>query len=91
MNEAKATFKNLIPDDLPAVNADNTQLRRVFSNLIANALKHNLPGLNLTLSAQVIKAGKLIINPKTGKKDIDKLPITHAQSPITNPRMFKNY
>jgi PAS domain S-box-containing protein len=87
MNEAKATFKNLIPDDLPAVNADHTQLRRVFSNLMANALKHNLPGLNLTVSAQVIKAGKLIINQKKGKKDIDKLPITHPQSPITNPQL----
>jgi PAS domain S-box-containing protein len=87
MNEAKATFKNLIPDDLPAVNADHTQLRRVFSNLIANALKHNLPGLNLTVSAQVIKAGKLIINQKGGKQDIDKLPITHPQSPIANPQL----
>ena len=87
MNEAKATFKNLIPDDLPAVNADNTQLRRVFSNLIANALKHNMPGLNITVSAQVIKGGKLIINQKKGKKYIDKLPITHAQSPITNPQL----
>lgn len=87
MNEAKATFKNLIPDDLPAVNADHTQLRRVFSNLMANALKHNLPGLNLTVSAQVIKGGKLIINQKKGKQDIDKLPITHPQSPITNPQL----
>ena len=87
MNEAKATFKNLIPDDLPAVNADHTQLRRVFSNLIANALKHNLPGLNLTVSAQVIKAGKLLINQKTGKLYIDKLPINHPQSPSTNPQL----
>jgi len=87
MNEAKATFKNLIPDDLPAVNADHTQLRRVFSNLIANALKHNLPGLNLTVSAQVIEAGKLSINPKKGKQDIDQLPITHAHSPITTPQL----
>ena len=87
MNEAKATFKNLIPEDLPAVNADNTQLRRVFSNLIANALKHNLPGLNLTVSAQLIKGGKLLVNQKKGKQYIDKLPITHAQSPITNPQL----
>ena len=86
MNEAKATFKNLIPDDFPAVNADNTQLRRVFSNLIANALKHNLPGLNLTVSAHVIKGGKLIINQKKGKQYIEKLPINHPQSPITNPQ-----
>jgi PAS domain S-box-containing protein len=87
MNEAKATFKNLIPDDFPAVNADHTQLRRVFSNLIANALKHNLPGLHLTVSAQVIKGGKLITNPKKRKRNIDKLPITHPQSPITNPQL----
>ncbi|MEG4279962.1 PAS domain-containing sensor histidine kinase [Microcoleus sp. MON1_C1] len=86
MNEGKATFKNLVPDNLPAVNADKTQLWRVFSNLIANALKHNLPGLNLTVSAQVIKAGKLIINQSTAKQDIHKLPITNPQSPITNPQ-----
>ena len=84
MNEGKATFKNLVPDNLPAVNADKTQLWRVFSNLIANALKHNLPGLNLTVSAQVIKADKLIINQSTAKQDIDKLPLTNPQSPITN-------
>ncbi|MEG5032377.1 PAS domain-containing sensor histidine kinase [Microcoleus sp. AT3-D2] len=86
MNEGKATFKNLVPDDLPAVNADKTQLWRVFSNLIANALKHNLPGLNLTVSAQVIKAGKLTINQTTAKQDLDKLPNTNPQSPITNPQ-----
>ncbi|MEG4108815.1 PAS domain-containing sensor histidine kinase [Microcoleus sp. S13_C5] len=85
MNEGKATFKNLVPDDLPAVNADKTQLWRVFSNLIANALKHNLSGLNLTVSAQVIKAGKLTINQTTAKQDIDKLPIPNPQSPIPNP------
>jgi len=91
MNEAQATFINLVPDDLPAVNADTTQLWRVFSNLIANALKHNLPGLNLTVSAQVINAEKLIINQKEAKQDIEKLPITNyrlpipnSQSPITN-------
>ncbi|MEG4066150.1 PAS domain-containing sensor histidine kinase [Microcoleus sp. Pol11C2] len=86
MKEGKATFKNLVPDDLPAVNADKTQLWRVLSNLIANALKHNLPGLNLTVSAQVIKAGKSTINQRTAKQDIDKLPITNPQSPITNPQ-----
>ncbi|MEG4172641.1 MULTISPECIES: PAS domain-containing sensor histidine kinase [unclassified Microcoleus] len=84
MNEGKATFKNLVPEDLPAVNADKTQLWRVFSNLIANALKHNMPGLNLTVSAQVIKAGKLTINQKTAKQDIDKLPMANPQFPITN-------
>lgn len=86
MNEGKATFKNLVSDDLPAVNADKTQLWRVFSNLIANALKHNLPGLNLTVSAQLIKTGKLTINQRRAKQGIDKSPIPNPQFPITNPQ-----
>ncbi|MHC5594735.1 MAG: PAS domain-containing sensor histidine kinase [Nostoc sp.] len=48
-NQAKLT--NLVASDLPLVNADPTQLWRVFSNLIVNALKHNPPGLLLTINA----------------------------------------
>ncbi|MBD0385272.1 MAG: PAS domain-containing sensor histidine kinase [Nostoc sp. C3-bin3] len=48
-NQAKLT--NLVSADLPVMNADPTQLWRVFSNLIANALKHNAPGLLLTINA----------------------------------------
>ncbi len=36
---------------LPWVNADAEQLRRVYENLITNALKHNRPGLTLRLGA----------------------------------------
>ena len=84
MNEAQATFTNLVPDDLPAVNADTTQLWRVFSNLIANALKHNLPELNLIISAQVIPLEKFIINQSKLKHDIDKFPSTNSPVPIPN-------
>jgi PAS domain S-box-containing protein len=59
INDNEATLKLLIPEDLPAVKADATQLWRVWSNLIANALKHNGPGLNLTVSAKVINGGEL--------------------------------
>ncbi|MEG4274283.1 MULTISPECIES: PAS domain-containing sensor histidine kinase [unclassified Microcoleus] len=82
MNEGKATFKNLVSDDLPAVNADKTQLWRVFSNLIANALKHNLPGLNLTVSAKVIHAEKSIFNQNAAKHKSEKLRIPPEQFPI---------
>jgi len=51
--ENQATLTNLISADLPLVNADATQLGRVFSNLIANALKHNPQGLSLTVGATV--------------------------------------
>ncbi len=61
IDDAQATFTNLVSDDLPQINADATQLWRVFSNLISNALKHNLPGLNLTVSAKVINVEELTI------------------------------
>ncbi|MEH2068699.1 MAG: ATP-binding protein [Nostoc sp.] len=48
----QATVTNLV-SALPLVNVDPTQLWRVFSNLIVNALKHNPPGLLLTINATV--------------------------------------
>lgn len=47
----QATVQNLLPADLPTLIADPNQLQQVFKNLIANALKHNAPGVQLTLSA----------------------------------------
>jgi|GEM_PF-5808326 two-component system sensor histidine kinase ChiS len=41
-----------IPADLPLIKADSLQLARVYQNLIANALKHNPPGLTITLTAE---------------------------------------
>jgi PAS domain S-box-containing protein len=49
--ENQVTLTNLVPADLPLVNGDPTQLWRVFSNLIVNAIKHNLPGLSITINA----------------------------------------
>ncbi|MBD1933725.1 HAMP domain-containing histidine kinase [Trichocoleus sp. FACHB-69] len=51
LEQNQATLKNLVPEDLPLVAADLTQLWRVFSNLITNAIKHNPPGLMITLNA----------------------------------------
>ncbi len=51
--ENQATLINQITADLPLVNADSTQLWRVFSNLIVNAIKHNPPGLTITINASV--------------------------------------
>ena len=41
--------------DLPCVDADPTQLWRVYSNLITNAVKHNPHGIEVTLTAEVIE------------------------------------
>ncbi|MBD3884041.1 HAMP domain-containing histidine kinase [Phormidium tenue FACHB-886] len=48
---------NRITNRLPIVSADANQLRRVFSNLIGNALKHNPHGIQLTLDASVVELG----------------------------------
>lgn len=53
LTKNQATLSELVPADLPLVSADPTQIRRVFENLLTNALKHNPPGLSLTLSATV--------------------------------------
>jgi PAS domain S-box-containing protein len=42
---------NLLSPNLPKVNADPMQIHRLFENLIVNAIKHNLPGLRLTINA----------------------------------------
>lgn len=45
-----------LPNDLPLIWIDPGQLQRVFENLITNALKHNPPGLKLSLRAQVVES-----------------------------------
>ncbi len=49
--ENQSTIENAIPADLPALNIDGFQLRRVFENLITNAIKHNPPGISLRIGA----------------------------------------
>ncbi len=53
LQENQATLTNLVKPDLPQVNGDYIQLWRVFSNLIANSVKHNPPGLDITVNATV--------------------------------------
>jgi signal transduction histidine kinase len=51
LSRNQATVQNLLPANLPPLIADPYQLQQVFKNLITNALKHNAPGVQLTLSA----------------------------------------
>ncbi len=51
----KVELHNDISSTLPLVYADETHLWRVISNLIDNALKHNPPGIRLTLEAKVVE------------------------------------
>jgi signal transduction histidine kinase len=44
-------LENRIRSDLPEIEGDTQQIVRVFHNLIGNAIRHNPPGLTLTLDA----------------------------------------
>lgn len=53
--QVKTSVSHTVSPDLPPVDVDLLQLRRVYENLISNALKYNPPGLQLTLTADVMK------------------------------------
>ncbi len=48
---SQATLTSLVSPTFPAFSADPSQLRRVFENLITNALNHNLRGVSITVQA----------------------------------------
>ncbi|HEY9735540.1 MAG TPA: HAMP domain-containing sensor histidine kinase [Trichocoleus sp.] len=51
--QVQATVTSLVPSDLPPAMADPLQLRRVYENMVANALQYNRPGVCIHLNAQV--------------------------------------
>jgi signal transduction histidine kinase len=52
LDQQQATITKNIAAKLPLVNIDPLQIRRVYENLIANALEYNRPGLHLTFQIQ---------------------------------------
>lgn len=54
LTKNKATVTLNLPENLPEVNADTRQLRRVWENLIINGVQHNPPGVNLKIEAAFI-------------------------------------
>ncbi|MEO0987172.1 MAG: HAMP domain-containing sensor histidine kinase [Cyanobacteria bacterium J06639_14] len=49
--QVKGRIVVLVPPDLPRVIADPMHLRRVYDNIISNALQYNRPGVCITLNA----------------------------------------
>ncbi len=50
--EKNITIQNTIPPEFPPVRADRSSLAQVFLNLIDNAVKYNVPGGTVTVSAE---------------------------------------
>lgn len=47
------TINNHLAAHLPAIKADPNQLQQVYDQLLANAVKHNPPGITITLTANL--------------------------------------
>jgi signal transduction histidine kinase len=47
-------LENHVHSDLPQIEGDTQQIGRIFHNLIGNAIRHNPPGITLTLDAAPI-------------------------------------
>lgn len=56
--ESQGTLSLITANNLPPAHADAQQLRRAFDLLLSNALKHNPPGISLTIAVSV--AGEML-------------------------------
>ena len=52
-----------VPPTLPHICADAVHLRQVFESLLLNAVKHNAPGLTLTVSATITQSVNQAASP----------------------------
>ena len=55
LEDAHTYVENHIHSKLPLVQADSIRIWRVYTNLISNAIRHNAPGVKLTLDAEIVK------------------------------------
>ncbi|MGL5080520.1 MAG: hybrid sensor histidine kinase/response regulator [Microcoleaceae cyanobacterium] len=71
LEKSQVNVQNLIPAQLPLVNADFYQLWRVFDNLFSNAIKYNPPGITLTLSVEeTTKSQESAVQESEGVKPV---------------------
>ncbi|MEM6427378.1 MAG: HAMP domain-containing sensor histidine kinase [Cyanobacteria bacterium P01_D01_bin.128] len=53
LRQANGRVNNLVANELPMIRADPLHLRRVYDNMIVNALQYNQPNVCITLTADV--------------------------------------
>lgn len=83
LSKNQITVHSHISNNLPLIDADPTQLWRVYSNLITNAIKHNPHGIELTLGAELIDRdpSKAEKRPwKKHKRGQKRAPLLQAES-----------
>ncbi len=65
--EQSITLHPSLALNLPMVQADVTRLTQILHNLLGNALRHNLPGGSVTISAEALARGVRLAVTDTGE------------------------
>jgi signal transduction histidine kinase len=89
LSKNQIVVSNDICEELPPIDADPTQLWRVYSNLITNAIKHNPHGIGLTLGAEVINHKRPWGQSYLGnwaKRSRDRTPLSQLNSEISSAK-----
>jgi two-component system sensor histidine kinase KdpD len=74
-----------LPDDLPLVRADASQLERVFANLIDNAVRHSPPGSPVRISGGV-GSGRVTVRVTDRGRGIPAAQRAHVFEPFYRGR-----
>jgi two-component system, OmpR family, phosphate regulon sensor histidine kinase PhoR len=75
-DEKGLQFKVSLPASLPPVEADRSEMEQLFTNLVSNAIKYNVKGGKVTISAMASK-GSLIIKVADTGLGIDEESLPH--------------
>lgn len=78
LTKNQITIHNHIDPSLPQLDADATQLWRVYSNLITNAIKHNPHGIEVTLGAEALRPERWPVREATYSGRYGRKALTDA-------------
>ncbi|MEM6424570.1 MAG: HAMP domain-containing sensor histidine kinase [Cyanobacteria bacterium P01_D01_bin.128] len=90
LQQMQGTLQVLITDNLPPTVIDPLQVRRVYDNMITNALQYNRPGLCITLNA--IQQGSYVhCTVSDNGQGIDGPDADKASTVSLKHRLFNRY
>jgi PAS domain S-box-containing protein len=80
--QARVTLRKSLPADLPSVVADQRSMRQILLNLLSNAVKFTDPGGQVTVSANLTKAGELVLRVKDTGIGMSEAELKEALEPF---------
>ena len=81
-HESGLTLTHDLPEDLPAVNADERKFKQILINLLSNAVKFTPEGGRIELKAETDDAGRLAVSVIDSGIGMDEQDIPKALAPF---------